>query len=218
MTHVRSLRDKRVIAQLLAAEIRTRSPHRRPLETTTAGSLQIVPQWPPPAPALRAADQRVADALESVLSENIRRVYGAQWRLFVDWCNSVGLRSLPADPLTVARYLAVRAGAGATIATLRLAASAIAKAHELAGHDSPCKERGVREALKGWGRRLARPQRQAGALTADVLAVMRLTAVQPSRRGRGIETSEQAADRARFDLALVAVLSAPDCVAARRLR
>ena len=109
-------------------------------------------------------------------------------------------------------------GAGATIATLRLATSAIAKAHELAGHDSPCKERGVREALKGWGRRLARPQRQAGALTADVLAVMRLTAVRPRRRGRGIETSEQAADRARFDLALVAVLSAPDCVAARRLR
>ena len=118
----------------------------------------------------------------------------------------------------MARYLAVRAGAGATIATLRLATSAIAKAPELAGHDSPCKERGVREALKGWGRRLARPQRQAGALTADVLAVMRLTAVRPRRRGRGIETSEQAADRARFDLALVAVLSAPDCVAARRLR
>ena len=34
----------------------------------------------------------------------------------------------------------------------------------------------MREALKGWGRRLARPQRQAGALTADVLSVIRLTA------------------------------------------
>ena len=57
------------------------------------------------------------------------------------------------------------------------------------------------------GRRLAKPQRQAGALTADVLAVIRLTAVQPRRRGRGIETSEQAAERSKFDLALVAVLS-----------
>ena len=46
-----------------------------------------------------------------------------------------------------------------------------------------------------------------GALTADVLAVIRLTAVQPRRRGRGIETSEQAAERSKFDLALVAVLS-----------
>ena len=32
------------------------------------------------------------------------------------------LRSLPAEPLTVARYLAARAGSGASIATMRLAA------------------------------------------------------------------------------------------------
>ena len=45
--------------------------------TTTAGSLPTVPESPPSAPALRAADQGVADALESVLSDNTRRVYGA---------------------------------------------------------------------------------------------------------------------------------------------
>ncbi len=61
--------------------------------------------------------------------------------------------------------------------------------------------------LKGRGRRLAKPQRQSGALTADVLAVIRLTAVQPRQRGRGIETPEQATERGRFDLALVTVLS-----------
>ena len=54
---------------------------------------------------------------------------------------------------------------------------------------------------------MGKPQRQAGALTADVLAVIRLTAQQPRKRGRGFETAEQAAERARFDLALVAVLS-----------
>ena len=175
--------------------------------TTTAGSLQTVPESPPSMPALRAADQGVADALEAVLSDNTRRVYGAQWRLFHEWCDSVSLPSLPAQPLTVARYLAVRAGDGAAVATLRLATSAIAKVHEWAGHDSPGRDRGVREALKGWGRRLAKPQRQAGALTADVLAVIRLTAPKPRARGRGIETPEQAAERVRFDLALVAVLS-----------
>ena len=50
--------------------------------TTAAGSLQIVPESPPPSPALRAADQGVADALESVLSDNTQRVYAAQWKLF----------------------------------------------------------------------------------------------------------------------------------------
>ena len=174
---------------------------------TTAADPPIVPRPPATAPALRAADRGVADALESVLSDNTRRVYGAQWRLFNDWCDLVGLRALPAEPLTVARYLAVRAGSGASVATLRLATSAIARVHRWAGHDSPSRDRGVREALRGWGRRLARPQRQAGALTADVLAVIRLTAVQPRKRGRGIETPEQAAVRSRFDLALVAVLS-----------
>ena len=60
---------------------------------------------------------------------------------------------------------------------------------------------------EGMGRRLAKPQRQAGALTADVLVVIRLTAVQRRLRGRGIETPEQAAQRGKFDVALVAVLS-----------
>ena len=133
----------------------------------------------------------------AVLSDNTNRVYGTQWRLFDDWCGDVGLRSLPAEPLTVARYVAARAGAGASMATLRLAASAIAKAHEWGKLESPCRDPGVRASLKGWGRRLAKPQRQAGALTA----------VQPRLRGRGIETPEQAAVRARFDLALVAALS-----------
>ena len=174
---------------------------------TTAADPQIVPHQPADAPALRAADRGVADALEAVLSDNTKRVYGAQWRLFTDWCGDVGLTSLQAEPLTVACYLAVRAGDGAAVATLRLASSAIAKAHERAGHESPGRDRGVREALKGWGRRLAKPQRQAGALTADVLAVIRLTAVQPRKRGRSIETAERATQRGKFDVALVSVLS-----------
>ena len=75
----------------------------------TAADPRIVLRQPPPSPALRAADRGVAAALTAVLSDNTRRVYGAQWRLYVDWRGDVGLRALPAEPLTVARYLAVRA-------------------------------------------------------------------------------------------------------------
>ena len=174
---------------------------------TTIAETQIVPREPASLPELRAADQGVASSLESVLASNTRRVYGTQWRIFTGWCDEVGLTFLPAQPLTVARYLAARAGSGAAIATIRLATSAISKAHEWAKLESPCRDPGVRASLKGWGRRLAKLQRQSGALTADVLAVMRLTAVQPRRRGRGIETPDQAAERGKFDVALVAVLS-----------
>ena len=125
--------------------------------TAITSHSQIVPQPATSTPALRAADQGVADALEWVLSDNTQRVYGTQWRLFTGWCDEVGLRSLPAELLTVARYLAARAN--------------------------------------------------SGALTVDVLAVIRLTAVQPRLRGRGFETAEQAEERGRYDVALVAVLS-----------
>ena len=174
--------------------------------TTTLGQ-ELVSHQTPSIPALWAADQGVVSSLESVLSDNTRRVYQTQWRIFTGWCDEVGLRALPAEPLTVARYLAARAGSGASIATIRLATSAISKAHEWAKLESPCRDPGVRASLKGWGRRLSKPQRQSGALTADVLAVIRLTAVQPRRRGRGFETPEQAAERGKFDVALVAILS-----------
>ena len=65
----------------------------------------------------------------------------------------------------MARYLAARADSGASIATLRLAASAISKAHEWAKLESPCRDPGVHVSLKGWGRRLAKPQRQSGVLS-----------------------------------------------------
>ena len=174
--------------------------------TTTTGT-QIVPREPSSLPELAAADQGVAQSLESVLADNTRRTYDAQWRIFTGWCAEVGLTALPAEPLTVARYLAARAGSGASIATLRLATSAISKVHEWAKLESPCRDPGVRASLKGWGRRLGKPQRQSGALTADVLAVIRLTAVQPRKRGRGIETAPQAEERGKFDVALVAALS-----------
>ena len=174
--------------------------------TTSAGH-HVLPHVPPSLPELRAADRGVAQSLESVLSDNTRRTYDTQWRIFTGWCDEVGLVSLPAEPLTVARYLAARAGSGASIATLRLATSAISKVHEWTKLESSCRDPGVRASLKGWGRRLAKPQRQSGALTADVLAVIRLTAVQPRRRGRGLETPAQAAERGRFDVALAAVLS-----------
>ena len=148
---------------------------------TTAPDLQLVPRQPASLPALQVADQGVADSLESVISDNTRRVYGTQWRLFEEWCDDVGLQSLPAEPLTVARYLAHRANSGASIATLRLATSAISKAHEWAKLESPCRDPGVRASLKGWGRRISKPQRQSGALTA----------VQPRARGRGLETANR---------------------------
>ena len=92
--------------------------------TTIAGT-QIVPREPASLPELsRRRPGRRRIALESVLADNTRRVYGTQWRIFAGWCGDVGLSSLPAEPLTVARYLAARAELRRfSIATIRLATS-----------------------------------------------------------------------------------------------
>ena len=66
----------------------------------------------------------------------------------------------------------------------------------------------MREALKGWGRRLVRPQRQAGALTADVLAVIRLTAPKPRARGSGRITVIRSKTDAEAQGAVVAITPA----------
>ena len=150
---------------------------------TTAADPQIVPRPPPSAPALRAADQGVADALESVLSDNTRRVYGAQWRLFTDWCDSTWAcvpaggpthrGPLPGRPCQFWRQHRHPAPGH----------QRIAKAHEWAGHESPGRDPGVREALKGWGR-LGQTPAPGRRPHRRRLAVIRLTAVQPRPRPR----------------------------------
>ena len=109
---------------------------------TTIADHQIVPYHPADLPELAAADRAVADSLEAVLAGNTRRTYDTQWRIFDQWCAQVGFTSLPAAPLTVARYLAARAGSGASVATLRLATSTIAKADQWERLESPCRDPG----------------------------------------------------------------------------
>ena len=173
----------------------------------TAGAPQIVPRPSAAVPALRAADQGVADG------PGVRplRQHPARLRRPVAHLHRLVRRGRPAFHAGGASHRGALPGRPRRWRrqhrTLRLAASAIAKAHQWAGHESPGRDQGVRASLKGWRRRLARPQRQAGVLTADTLAVIRLTAPKPRARGHGFETAEQAAERARFGLALVAALS-----------
>ena len=113
---------------------------------------------------------------------------------------------MPASSATLAGFLAELANEGRTLATLRLHRAAIVKAHVLAeqpSHDGPV----VAAVLKGLGRLYGKSQRQAPGLTADVLAAIRATA-KIRRRGKWgwMETPEQAARRAAFDVALAEVM------------
>lgn len=94
------------------------------------------------------------------------------------------MSALPADRAHVAAYFAERIErAGHKPATLRTAASAIAFIHKAVGMNDPCAATAVRRALSGATRKAGRMQKQAAALTAEALALIRTTADKP-REGR----------------------------------
>ena len=107
-------------------------------------------------------------------SANTRRAYLADWQDFVDWTKLRGRTALPADPETVAFYLAELADAGKRPSTIDRRRSAISSAHKIQGFDSPTHSALVEEVLTGIRRELGQAQRgKAPAVTADIRAMVR---------------------------------------------
>ncbi len=166
----------------------------------------------PPAPAtLTAQDQRrIQDALDSSTSANTRRAYNQAWLRFEAWARERGAsHPLPASPELVAAFLAELAEAGKSVATLRLAKSALAEVHRSTGNQDPTDNEGVRKVMAGIARVNGRPQRQAKPLTETALAAVKATAMQPRRhQGRAVraENAWAARRRGQVDVALLSVL------------
>ena len=150
--------------------------------------------------------------LNSLLSHQIAQstlaTYRSQWRHFVAWAQRSGFRALPADPVQVAAYLAKRIEVhGHKPATLRVAAAAIAFVHRAARLDDPCASQEVKATLKSAARKMGRSQKQAQALTADVVAVIEATVHKP-RLGRGgrLESTLTARRRGNVDIAVICLM------------
>ena len=117
--------------------------------------------------------------------------------------------SLPASPEQVAAFLAELAEEGKSVATLRLAKSALAAVHRSTGHQEPTDNEGVRKVMAGIARVNGRPQRHAKPLTETAMAAVKATAMQPRRhRGRAVraENAWAAQRRGQVYVALLSVL------------
>ena len=86
-------------------------------------------------------------------SENTKRAYRSDWNKFSEYCEGLGLVALPAEPATVARYIADIASV-AKVSTIDRRVASISTAHKLAGHSSPCGSELVLSTLKGIKRTL----------------------------------------------------------------
>lgn len=96
---------------------------------------------------------------------NTQRAYTGDWRRFTAWCQTHALESLPAPVEALAGFLTELAEAGKKVVTIQRHAAAIAKAHQLAGVDSPTTDNKIKVLLKGIAREKKTRSKQAPAFT-----------------------------------------------------
>jgi integrase len=118
------------------------------------------------ARALEAAEH----ARSFVRSQRTRNAYARAFTRFASWCHAQGRSWLPAEPSTVAAYLAARASQGRAVATLEQELAAIGCAHRIAGERSPREASEVRDTMRGLRRALGvAPRRRKAALLGDAV-------------------------------------------------
>ncbi|MBI1867946.1 MAG: tyrosine-type recombinase/integrase [Methylocystis sp.] len=111
-------------------------------------------------------DWRVALArLEGAYADNTLRAYRADMDVFDRWCRTVQRRALPAEPQTVAAFIAHEADRCAA-ATLKRRLAAIRKVHRLFRMENPVTDEEVVIAMRRARRaKRARPQQALGLIS-----------------------------------------------------
>jgi hypothetical protein len=113
---------------------------------------------------LRAALDSAPDLARAEKSAATQRAYKSDFAIFSAWCASQGLCALPADPASVAAFIAAEV-VRCQIIDHRGRVAGIRYSHKLAGCSSPTDDERVRAVIRGaaglWTRRQPRrPQRR----------------------------------------------------------
>ena len=146
--------------------------------------------------------ERMLKAWTNAFSGETNRVYGIQWKGFVDWCAHRGVNALPASPSVVAAYLAEKAESGASWSTLGTINAAIRKFHEDEDFNSPTLARRLNRVRKGIRNSISVSPNQACGLTQDVFILIAGAGWEP----RSGESPRMALVRAVTDIALIALM------------
>lgn len=133
----------------------------------------------PAAGAALAAVQELVDQARAfgtaARAERTTRAYAAEFRTFQAWCAEHGLRSLPAEPATLALFLTARATSGIKPSSLSVANAAIAayhRAHGVAEGDLPHRNAQVAAVWSGIRRTLGTAPRRVAPVLVDDLRAM----------------------------------------------
>ncbi len=146
--------------------------------------LALVTAAPAANAALAPIVMRTRGFIEAAKAPSTRRAYRSDWADFVRWSDEHGLDPLPCKPESVALYLA-DLSATHRPSTMRRRLTAISKAHQAAGFDSPASmdHAVVSETLKGIRRTVGSAQTyKTPILTADLKRM--LAALAPGLLGQ----------------------------------
>ena len=163
------------------------SPSRQAPSLENSDNGALVLHWGPRDRTLDRLDRAARINLENTKSPPTRRAYARHWRDFELWCQEMGLQEMPAKAIDIGRYLDHMELQGRSIATIRLARSALVHAFRLRGirdHENPVWDGVVSETLKGMNTR-SKPQKQAAALLPEALNAIGATAMLPRERSNG---------------------------------
>jgi len=122
-----------------------------------------------PLDALRALADDLAGSSRSV---NTKRAYASSWNAFERWAIENAFSPLPANPETVALYLALLVSKGRATGTVQGALVAISQSHLDAGYTSPRNDPRVRRVIQGVRRRLGTEQDGKAAITLEQIDAM----------------------------------------------
>lgn len=137
-------------------------------ETTVLPTLQ-------PADSLYQTARAAGQYLEAARANATRRAYEADWRDYESWCKQHDLRTLPAEPTTIALYLSALATQGRKSATIVRRLTSINIAHKRHGLPSPSANQPlISETLQGIRRTLG--TRQTVKLPVDLEMIRRAIA------------------------------------------
>ncbi len=162
---------------------------------------------------LRAALESAADLARAEKSAATQRAYKSDFAIFSAWCAEQGLSALPAEPATVAAFIAAEAGRGIKSSTIGRRVAGIRYSHRLAGYPTPTDDERVKAVVRGARRTLGTaPTKKAAATSDKVLAMVAAHRTDlTGKRDRALLLLGFALAARRSELVALDVLDIEDC-------
>ncbi len=152
----------------------------------------------------------IARARTAALADTTRETYDTGWRSWSRWAEANGLSALPAAPKDLQAWVAELIRQKKKPNTVRTYLAAVAERHNSRPEPNPAHDPEIRKLMAGLNRTCVAkgctPQQANSLRWSDIERIIH-TAHNPrhNRPGGRVETVEQAAQRSRVDIAMIAL-------------